>query len=92
MENKTAGFFLGNAVLNTSQPIFDMDRRVFGIFPEKNILLSGYIEKEEKLANRPAIVWVKKGKGQLVLFAFDPIFRASVPVTYKLLFNALLME
>ena len=67
MENKTAGFFLGNAVLNTSQPIFDTDRRVFGSFPEKNILLSGYIEKEEKLANRPALVWVKKGKGQMVL-------------------------
>jgi hypothetical protein len=92
MKNKTAGFFLGNAVLSTSQPIFDTDRRVFGSFPETNILLSGYIEKEEKLANRPALVWIKKGSGQLVLFAFDPIFRASVPVTYKLLFNALLME
>ena len=92
MENKTAGFFLGNAVLNTSQPIFDADRRVIGSFPETNILLSGYIEKEEKLANRPALVWIKKGKGQMVLFAFDPIFRASVPLTYKLLFNALLME
>jgi hypothetical protein len=92
MENKTAGFFLGNAVLSTSQPIFDTDRRVIGHFPETNILLSGYIEKEGKLANRPALVWAKKGKGQLVLFAFDPIFRASVPVTYKLLFNALLMD
>ena len=92
MQDKTAGFFLGNPVLSTSQPIFDTDRRVLGSFPEKDILLSGYIEKEEKLSNHPAIVWIKKGKGQLVLFAFDPIFRASVPVTYKLLFNALLME
>jgi hypothetical protein len=92
MENKTGGFFLGNVLLSTTQPIFDTDRRVFGLFPETHILLSGYIEKEEKLANHPAIVWVKKGKGELVLFAFDPIFRASVPLTYKLLFNALLME
>lgn len=91
MEERSSGFYLGNAVLSTSQPIFDTDRRVIGRFPDSHILLSGYIEKEEKLANQPAIVWIKKGKGQMVLFAIDPIFRASTPVTYKLLFNAILM-
>jgi len=91
MNEKSAGFFLGNAVLTTSQPIFDTDRRVAGRIPETGILLSGYVEKEDKLANHPAIVWVKKGKGEMVLFALDPIFRASVPVTYKLLFNALML-
>jgi hypothetical protein len=92
MKDKTSVFYQGNAVFTTSQPIFDTDRRVLASFPETHILLSGYCEKEEKLANHPAMVWVKKGKGQLVLFAFDPIFRASVPASYKLLFNALLME
>jgi hypothetical protein len=92
MESKTAGYFLGNAALSTSQPVFDTDRRVVARFPESSILLSGYSEKVEKLANQPAVVWVRKGKGQMVLFAIDPILRASVPVTYKLLFNALLME
>jgi hypothetical protein len=92
MESKSAGYFLGNAVLATSQPIFDTDRRVVAHFPDSHILLSGYIEKEEKLANKPAVVWVRKGKGQMVLFAIDPILRSSIPVTYKLLFNAILME
>ena len=92
MKEKSAGFFVGNSVFSTSQPIFDTDRRVIASFPETDILLSGYIEKEEKLSNHPAAVWVKKGKGQLVVFGLDPIFRASVPVTYKMLFNAILLD
>lgn len=69
----------------------DMDRRVIATFPEKAILKSGYIEHDELLENKAAMVWIKKGKGQMVLFAFGPQFRASTPVTYKLLFNALLL-
>ena len=92
LDSKEYAFFQGSPVLVTTQPVFDCDRRVIATFPESSILASGYCEKEEKLANRTAMVWVKKGKGQLVLFAFDPIFRASVPVTYKLLFNALLLN
>lgn len=81
----------GRPVFSTSVPIFDMDRRVIGKFPEKDMLLSGYCEKEEALANKSNMVWLKKGKGQLVLFAFSPQFRASTQVTFKLLFNALLL-
>jgi len=36
-------------------------------------------------------VWVKKDKGEIIFFAFDPIFRCMVPSNYKLLFNAILM-
>jgi hypothetical protein len=92
MQDKAGVFYQGDVLLATSQPVFDTDRRVLASFPETHILLSGYCEKEEKLANRTAMVWIKKGKGQLILYAFNPIFRASVPVTYKLLFNALLID
>jgi hypothetical protein len=61
---------------------------VIGVFPEKNILISGYCEKEEKISDKAAMIWLKKGKGQLVLYAFNPQFRASTQATYKLLFNA----
>ena len=58
---------------------------------EKNILISGYAEKEEELANKTAAVWIKKGEGQLVLFTFNPQFRASTQGSYKLLFNSILL-
>jgi hypothetical protein len=91
MENEIGVFYRGKPVFKTREPYFDMDRRVIASFPEKEILKSGYIENEELLSNKPAMVWIKKGKGQLVLFSFNPQFRASTPVSYKLLFNALLL-
>ena len=37
------------------------------------------------------MVWVRAGKGQLVLFGIRPQFRGSTPATFKLVFNALLL-
>ena len=91
MPVSTGIFFRGDPVFTTSIPNFDMDRRVIGKIPEDNILLSGYCEKPEKLANKSVMVWLKKGKGELVLYGFGPQFRASTQATYKLLFNPLLM-
>jgi hypothetical protein len=91
VEPEIGVFSQGGPVFQTSQPIFDMDRRVLGKYPENRILMSGYCEKEEAIGNKTAMVWIRKGKGQLVLFGFGPQFRSSTPATYKLLFNALLL-
>jgi len=89
---ETAGVFSrGTPVLQTTVPIFDTDRRVVAAYAQRDLLLSGYAENSDELAGKPAAIWVTKGKGQLVLFTFNPQFRASTPVTYKLLFNALLL-
>jgi hypothetical protein len=88
----TAGVFSrGEPVLKTGLPMLTADRRVVASFPDDDILLSGYAEKVELLAGRPAMVWARVGRGQLVLYGFAPQFRASTPATYKLLFNALLL-
>ncbi len=84
-------FFRGRPVFKTSFPNFDMDRRVIASFPEKEILMSGYCEKEKLLGKKGAVVWLQKGKGQLVLMGFNPQFRASTDVSYKLLFNSILL-
>ena len=91
MQSEIGVFFRGKPVFTTSIPRFDMDRRVIGKFPEKDILLSGYCENEEMIGNKAAIVWLKKGKGQLVFFSFNPQFRASTNVSFKLLFNSILL-
>ena len=83
-------FYSGSAVFSTSLPGFDMDRRVIGWFPQTDLLMSGYAEHINLLSGKPNLIWLRKGKGNLILFAFDPFFRASTPVTFKLVFNALL--
>ncbi|MHC1705375.1 MAG: M14 metallopeptidase family protein [Tenuifilaceae bacterium] len=85
-------YFRGSTAFTTSIPNFDMDRKVLGTFDESNLLLSGYLDGEKNLYNKSALIWLKKGKGQLVIFGFSPIFRSSVPLNYKLLYNALLLE
>jgi hypothetical protein len=91
MPEKAGAFSRGTPVFATSIPVLDTDRRVIGIYPERSLLLSGHIEGEKQLQNRPSMVWVRAGKGQLVLFGFRPQFRGSTPATFKLVFNSLLL-
>jgi hypothetical protein len=71
--------------------VLDTDRRVSGIYPERDLLKSGYLNGEKQLQNRPIMVWVKAGKGQMVLFGIRPQFRGGTPATFKLVFNSLLL-
>jgi hypothetical protein len=91
MPEQAGAFSRGTRVFATSIPVLDTDRRVIGIYPERDLLLSGYIEGEKQLQNRPSMVWVRAGKGQIVLFGFRPQFRGSTPATFKLVFNSLLL-
>ncbi len=91
MEEEIGVMFHGGPVFSTTVPDFDMDRAVIARFSKSNILMSGYCEKEEKLSEKTLMVWLKKGKGQLVLFGFRPQFRASTAATFKLLFNSILL-
>lgn len=84
-------FYRGRPLFRTSVPNFDMNRRVLGTIPEKEILMSGYCENQELLENKPVLIWIKKGEGQMVLMGFNPQFRSSTHVSYKLLFNSLLL-
>jgi hypothetical protein len=92
MEKEIGIFSRARPVFATSVPSFDMDRRVIGFIPEKDILVSGYVEKEEVLGNKAVMLWMKKGKGQFVFFGFNPQFRASTHVSFKLLFNSIMMK
>ncbi len=91
MPEETGIFFQGENVFMSRVPAFDVDRRVIGTVPEENIVMSGYCEKPEMIGNKALMLWLSKGKGQLVLMGFSPQFRASTHATYKLLFNSILL-
>jgi len=92
MEKTAKVFSEGSPVFGTSIPYFDTDRRVIATYAENDVLASGYAENEELIEGKPTMVWAQKGKGNLVLYGFSPQFRAATAGTYKLLFNALLLE
>ena len=92
MPPQTGIFHRGNPVFATSFPGFGMDRRVIGTFAEQDILISGFAENEKLLTGKPALIWIKKGDGEMIMFAFAPQFRGSTLGNLKLMFNSILMK
>jgi hypothetical protein len=58
--------------------------------PDKDLLLSGMITGGNEIAEKPAVVDVPHGKGHVVLFANNPMWRGETMGSYFLVFNALL--
>jgi hypothetical protein len=54
------------------------------------LLLSGMITGGNEIAEKPAVVDVPHGKGHVVLFANNPMWRGETMGSYFLVFNAIL--
>ncbi len=54
------------------------------------LLVSGFMEGGEELAAKPAVVDIPVGKGHVVLFAINPMWRQETLGSFFLLFNAAL--
>jgi hypothetical protein len=67
-----------------------MPRTILRFGPENELLISGMLAGGREMANRPAIVDVPKGKGHILMFANNPMWRHETQGSYFLLFNALL--
>jgi hypothetical protein len=52
------------------------------------LLVSGMIDKPEELAGKAALVLVPSGKGHILLFSFNPMWRGQTIGSYLLIFNA----
>ena len=57
---------------------------------EKNLLISGMLAGASELANAPAVVDVPTGKGHVVMFAINPMWRHQTQGSFFLIFNAAL--
>ena len=69
--------------LNTVRVVMRFDRK-------DKLLISGMLDGAEELANRPAVVDVPLGKGHIVFFAINPMWRFETHGSFFLLFNAAL--
>ncbi|MGE0143650.1 MAG: M14 metallopeptidase family protein [Planctomycetota bacterium] len=56
---------------------------------EEPLLASGWALGGELIRGKPAIVTVAKGKGSVVLFGADVVYRGQPVATFKFLFNAI---
>jgi hypothetical protein len=65
-------------------------RVVLRFAAEKDLLLSGMITAGSEIAEKPAVVDVPHGKGHIVLFANNPMWRGETTGSYFLVFNAML--
>jgi len=63
---------------------------VVASYPDSDLLQSGWLIGEEKIAGRPAMLSVRSGDGRVILYGFRPQHRAQTHGTFKLHFNALL--
>jgi hypothetical protein len=85
-------------------PLTDEQRRnrIFVIPPEyrprvvlryadaKDLLVSGLVDGGSEIAAHPAVIDVPSGRGHLVLFSNNPIWRGETQGSYFLVFNAIL--
>ena len=56
----------------------------------KGLLLSGLLEGAATVAERPIVVNAHLGKGNVLLFATNPIYRGETLGSYALVFNSLM--
>ncbi len=59
-------------------------------YQDRNLLQSGWLIGEDHIANMPAMINVKYGKGQVVLIGFRTQHRCQTHGTFKLLFNTMI--
>ncbi|MBA4156199.1 MAG: peptidase M14 [Gemmatimonadetes bacterium] len=90
MPEESAIFYARSPVLEVLPNAANV--RVIARYPERDILLSGYAQGEERIAGHAAAVEARVGQGRVVMFAFRPQHRAQPHQTFKPLFNALYLR
>jgi hypothetical protein len=57
---------------------------------QRELLVSGLLDGGSDIAQRPVVVDVPNGKGHVVLFANNPVYRGETIGSYALVFNTMM--
>jgi hypothetical protein len=71
-------------------PVAQRPRVILRFGDAGELLVSGLLQSGQEMADRPAVVDAVYGKGHVLLFASNPIYRAYTVGTYPLVFNAVM--
>jgi hypothetical protein len=86
LDATVAGFFGSSSAFDVENP----GAAVAARYVNRDLLVSGWIEHEEVIAGRAAVVRIPAGSGNVVLLGFPVQHRGQSYATFRLLFNALL--
>jgi len=90
LPSEAAAMFSRSLAIRTRIPSGEWDRTVVASYPEKDVLLSGWLLGEDAIARTAAVVDLKYKQGNIILIGFRCQHRAQSHGTYKFLLNALL--
>jgi hypothetical protein len=90
MKAETDAYFSNSMVLDPVSSFADMSVKFVALYPEKDILRSGWLQGESYLAGKGAVAEVRSGKGRMIMLPTKVLNRAQAHGTFKLLFNAIL--
>ncbi len=97
MPSETSAFFAfssvfevgGNPPAPGESATIPPSARSIGRYAANNVLLSGWLEGEQLIAGRSAVVEAHSGQGRAVLLGFRAQHRGQSHATFRLLFNAI---
>jgi hypothetical protein len=86
-----AAFFVNGRAFDVEAGAGDRVR-VPARYAAADLLMSGWINGESRIAGKAAIVEVSLGRGKVVLVGFGPYFRGQPHGTFRILFNPILQS
>jgi len=79
-------------IWSEGSPAWDTPETAVCRYPDSGILASGWLLGEALIAKHAALVDARMGSGHAILFGMRPQYRAQSYLTFKLFFNALVMQ
>jgi hypothetical protein len=89
MRSKAIAVFDNDGALEFSPEVLGTDLAVAARYPAADLLASGWLRGQQRLAGHVAAAQIRYKQGSIVLIGFHPQFRAQPDNTFKLLFNAI---